>query len=395
MMQAVILCAGSSTRTYPLTVNKPKALLKVMNKTLLEHNLEQLEGLADEAVIVVGFKKKMIKEFIGNSYKKIKIRYAEQKEQLGTGHALLQAKDMINDRFVVLMGDYLYSKKDIESCLRHEHCVLAKEVNDPEKWGILSLKGNFLGKIDEKPKNTKAKLANTGLYVLDKEIFSILENIKKSERNEIELIGAVNEFAKNQKVNVKKVKDYWLPIGYPWHLLEANAFFLNKIEKTEIKGTVEKNAVIKGNVIIGKDTVIKSGTYIEGPVYIGENCVIGPNAYIRTDTTIGDNCKIRAEVYDAIIMENTTAKHFSYMAHSVIGENVNIAAGVITADYRHDAKSHITLIKGKKVDTGRRKLGAFIGDDVKTGIGTLIYPGRKIWPGKSTLPGEIVKKDIE
>lgn len=394
-MKAVILCAGSSTRTYPLTVNKPKVLLKVMNKTLLEHSLDALEGLVEEVILVVGFKKEMIKKFIGNYYKKIKIKFIEQKEQLGTGHALLQAKGLIDDKFVVLMGDDMYGKKDIASCLKHKNCVLAKEVNDPKKWGILSLNNGFLDNVDEKPKNAKSNLANTGLYVLDKNIFSILENIKKSERNEIELTDAVNEFAKKEKVFVEKARDYWIPVGYPWHLIEANVFFLNRIKKSKIEGVVEENIVIKGNVIIGKNTVVKAGTYIEGPVCIGENCVIGPNAYIRPDTTIGNNCKIRAEVYDAVIMDNTTAKHFSYIGHSVIGENNNIAAGTITADYRHDSENNKTLIKGKKVDSGRRKLGAFIGDDVRTGIGTLIYPGRKIWPGKTTLPGEIVKKDIE
>lgn len=394
MMQAVILCAGKSTRTYPLTVEKPKVLLKVMNKTLLEHNLDQLDGFVKEVILIIGFKGEMIKRFIKNKYKKINIKYVVQKEQLGTGHALMQAKDLIKDRFIVLMGDDLYSKEDIKNCLKHNHCILAKEVKDTEKWGILSLKNNFLEKIDEKPKNAASNLANNGLYVLNKEIFDILKNLKRSERKEIELTSAVNEFAKKEKIAVEKVKYYWLPIGYPWNLLEANVFFLQKI-KTDIKGTVEKNVTINGNVIIGKNTIVKSGTYIEGPVYIGENCIIGPNAYIRPDTVIEDNCNIRAEVYDAVIMENTTAKHFSYIAHSVIGENVNYAAGTITADYRHDAKNNITLIKGKKIDTGRRKLGAFIGDNVRTGIGTLIYPGRKIWPGKTTLPGEIVKKDIE
>jgi bifunctional UDP-N-acetylglucosamine pyrophosphorylase/glucosamine-1-phosphate N-acetyltransferase len=93
-------------------------------------------------------------------------------------------------------------------------------------------------------------------------------------------------------------------------------------------------------------------------------------------------------------MDKATAKHNSYIGHSVIGENCNIACGTVTADYRHDSKSNTTLVQGKKIDTGRRKLGAFIGDNVRTGIGTLIYPGRKIWPNKSTLPGQVVKEDI-
>ena len=99
------------------------------------------------------------------------------------------------------------------------------------------------------------------------------------------------------------------------------------------------------------------------------------------------------ELYDVLVMDNTTSKHTSYVAHSVIGENVNIGAGTITADYRHDGKNNMTIVNDKKIDSGRRKLGAFFGDGVHTGIGTLIYPGRKLWPSVGTLPGEIVKVD--
>jgi len=166
------------------------------------------------------------------------------------------------------------------------------------------------------------------------------------------------------------------------------------LKKYEQKGTIEKNVTIKGEVFIGEGSVIKSGTYIEGPVYIGNDCEIGPLAHIRKDTVILDKCRIgKMELFDILIMENTTGKHTGYAAHSVIGSNVNIGAGTITADYRHDGKNNMTIIKGKKVDSKRRKLGAMIGDDVCTGIGTLIYPGRKLWPNTSTLPGEIVTKD--
>jgi len=168
---------------------------------------------------------------------------------------------------------------------------------------------------------------------------------------------------------------------------------LNVMKKMQIHGKIEPNVTIKGNVFVGKGTLIKSGTYIEGPVYIGNDCEIGPNAFIRKDTVIMDMVRTRAEIVDSVLMEGVAAKHNCYIGHSVIGENVNIGAGTISADYRHDAKNNITIVNGKKVDSKRRKLGAFIGNNVNTGIGTLIYPGRKIWPNLGTLPGEIVTKD--
>ena len=390
-MQAVILAAGKSTRTYPLTLTRPKPLLKAANKTILEHNLEQLEGLVEEVIIVIGHKGEMIKDFMKGKFKSLKIRYVEQKKQLGTGDALLKAKKYIKNRFVVLAGDDFYSREDIKQCLNEKYCVLGCKVKDYSNFGILRTKGKFLEMIIEKPERFISNIANTSLYVLDNGIFDV--KIKKSQRNEYEAVDLINHL--KNKVVVKVVKDYWIPIGFPWSLLEANIFFLNKKKRSEIKGVVEKGVTIKGNVILGKKSIIKSGSYIEGPVMIGENCIIGPNAYLRPATAIGDNCKIRAEVVDSIIMKNTTAKHFSYIGHSVIGENCNIAAGTVTADYRHDCKEHITIIGGKKINSGRKKLGCFIGDNARTGINTSIYPGRSIWPGKTTLPGEIVTEDIK
>jgi len=107
-MQAVILAAGEGIRLRPLTLDKPKPLVKIDGKTLLEHNLDQLIGLIDEVILIIGYKGDMIKEYIGSEYQSMKIKYIEQKEQLGTGHALMQAKKLIKGKFLVLMSDDLY-----------------------------------------------------------------------------------------------------------------------------------------------------------------------------------------------------------------------------------------------------------------------------------------------
>jgi len=392
-MKAVIMAAGKGERCYPLTLTKPKPLLKIVNKTILEHNLEQLKGFVDEVIVVVGYKKEMIMNKVKKVYSGIKIKYVEQKKQLGTGNALMQAEKFVKGRFILMNGDDLFSREDIKNCLRHKYCVLAKKVEDPERFGIVYLKNGFVKEIVEKSENPKSNLANTGLYVFDKKIFDILNNINRTKRNEYEIPCAVNELAKNKNVYCEKVDDYWLPITYPWNYLEANVFMVEKMKKSQILGKIEPNVTIKGNVFVGEGTLIKSGTYIEGPAYIGNDCEIGPNAFIRKDTIIMDEVMTRAEIIDSVLMDKVKAKHNCYLGHSVIGENVNIGAGTIIADYRNDAKDNMTIVNGKKIDSKRRKLGSFIGDNVNTGIGTLIYPGRKIWPGLGTLPGEIITKD--
>ena len=393
-MQAVILAAGKGTRTYPLTATRPKPLLTAANKTIIEHNLEQLDGLVQEAIIVIGYMGEMIKQKLGNYFGKIKLTYVEQTEQLGSGHALMLAKEHIDERFIVLNGDDFYSREDIKNCLKHYYCVLGQKVKDPENWGIFKLKeGNNVEKLVERPKEFVSDLANTGLYVLDNKVFEI--DLQKSERGEFEIVDFITEIAKQYDVYCETVKDYWFPVRFAWDLLNINEFFLNKIKKS-IKGDVEKGVYVHGTLVVGEGTVVKSGTYIEGNVMIGKNCKIGPNCYIRGSTSIGNNCHIgqAVELKNSIVMDNSNVPHLNYVGDSIIGEKTNLGAGTIVANLRHDNGNVKTVVKGELIDTGRRKLGTIIGNNVHTGINTSIYPGRKIWPNKATKPGEVVQKDI-
>ncbi|QQR65521.1 MAG: NTP transferase domain-containing protein [Candidatus Brocadia sp.] len=392
MTQAIILAAGKSTRTWPLTVTKPKPLLKVMNKEILKHNLDALQGLVSEVIIIVGFKKEMIINEIGQKYGKLRIQYVEQSTQLGTGHAVKCVEDIIKNKFLVLGGDDIFSRKDIQACLKHKYAVLGCKVEDPSRFGVFVLSGKDVRKVVEKPQTYVSDTANTGLYVFDKNVFNF--KLKKSLRGEYEIIDYINELVKEEKVVCETVKGHWLSVGYPWDLIQANNILVSGI-KDEIKGTLENNVTVKGKIHVGKGTVILSGTYIDGNVVIGENSPIGPNCFLRGNTTIGNNCHVgqAVEIKNSIIMDKAKVPHLSYVGDSVVGENSNLGAGTITANLRHDNKNVKSEVKGELIDTGRRKFGAIIADNVHTGINTTIYPGRKIWPGIGTGPGEIVDKD--
>jgi bifunctional UDP-N-acetylglucosamine pyrophosphorylase/glucosamine-1-phosphate N-acetyltransferase len=396
-MQAVILAAGKSTRTYPLTLTKPKPLLKVANKTIIEHNLKQIEGFVDEVIIVIGYKSEMVKRFLGNKFGKVKIKYVIQNEALGNADALKLASKKIKGKFILMFGDDLYSKKDIELLLKYDNAMLAKKVSNPECFGVLKTNRGIFCKVAEKPKRFISNLVNIGCFVFSKEIFNVLDKIKLSKRGEYELTDAYNLFAKKKKIKVVQARDYWLPLTYPWSLLEANGFILSRIVSQKGKGSkIEEGAVLKGYVVVGKNTLIKSGSYIEGPVMIGDNCVIGPNCYIRNGTTIGNNCHIgqSVEIKNSIICDNTNIAHLSYVGDSIISNNCNLGAGTITANLRHDWKNIKCKINGNLIDSGRKKLGVIMGDNCKTGTHTSFYPGIKINPECWTLPGNVVKKDL-
>ena len=216
--------------------------------------------------------------------------------------------------------------------------------------------------------------------------------MKLSERGEYELTDYIKSILPIDFV----VAERWIPLTYLWNLLEANKFLISEIEENEIRGKVEDNVYIGEKVIVGEGSVIKSGSYIESNVIIGRNCKIGPNSYIRGFTSIGDNCHIgnSVEIKNSIFFENSKAPHLNYVGDSIIGANCNLGAGTIIANLRHDEANIKVEVKGKFVDTKKRKFGAIVGDNVKFGIGTLIYPGRKISSYKKTLPGEIVKKNL-
>jgi len=180
--------------------------------------------------------------------------------------------------------------------------------------------------------------------------------------------------------------------------LEANEYFLGKMKgRIAPSAIIEQGATLKGEIIAGEGTIIKNGVYIEGPAIIGKNCVIGPNCFIRAATAIGDHSHIgqAVEIKNSIIGDNTNVAHLSYVGDSIIGDNCNLGGGAITANLRHDWKNIKCMIKGELKDTGRQKLGVIMADNCKTGIHTSFYPGVKINPGCMTLPGEIVKRDLE
>jgi bifunctional UDP-N-acetylglucosamine pyrophosphorylase/glucosamine-1-phosphate N-acetyltransferase len=182
-----------------------------------------------------------------------------------------------------------------------------------------------------------------------------------------------------------------MDIGRPWDLLDANEYFLSGLQSVA-SGEIEPLATLKGSVSVGEGTIIKNGSYIVGPVIIGKNCDIGPNCYIRPGTSIGDNVRIgnAVEIKNSIIMKGTHIGHLSYVGDSIIGERCNFGAGTKVANLRHDGRTIRVTLKGKIMDSGRKKLGTIMGDDVHTGINSMINVGAVIESKAMIGPGELV-----
>lgn len=225
-MKAVILAAGIGKRMRPLTNKIPKALIKIRGKYLIQYDLEAVSEFVDEIIIVIGYKGYMIRECFGDEFNKTLIKYVEQKGQLGTGHALMSAEEQIGENeFIVMNGDDIYSREDIGNLIKEKPSVLVQKVEDPRPFGVWIEKNGFVSGFEEKSENPKSNLVNTGMYVLPPGIFQHLKTLEKTVRREYELNEAVNELAKEKPIRLVRIGGYWLPIGYPEHIKEAERFF--------------------------------------------------------------------------------------------------------------------------------------------------------------------------
>lgn len=405
-LKAIILSAGEGSRMRPLTLTKPKTMLPVAGKPIIQYNIESLRdnGITD-ILLIVRYKEEIVRNYFGDgSDFGVNISYKTQKDFLGTANAISYGEDFIDDSIIVLNGDIILDDEIIHEIIKKynylspDTLMLLTEVEDPSAFGVVEIENGNIKNIVEKPKREEApsNLVNAGIYIFNNDIFDKIRETEISERGEYEITDSVSlQIEDNKKVIGHKTSKDWIDVGRPWELIEVNEELIGKL-KTEIKGTVEAGAVIHGEVFLDEGSVIKAGVYIEGNVYIGKNCDIGPNSYIRGNTYFGDNVHVgnAVEIKNSIIMENTNVSHLSYVGDSVIGSNCNIAAGTNIANLRFDNATIKTKIKNQKIDSGRRKLGAIIGDSVKTGINSSFSPGVKVGHNSTIGSGVLLYEDL-
>ncbi|MCK9313913.1 MAG: sugar phosphate nucleotidyltransferase [Methanocorpusculum sp.] len=393
-MQCVILAAGEGSRMRPLTSSRPKVMLPLAGKPMLEHLIRNVRdsGITD-IILVVGYHEDAIRKWFDNGLKfGVSIRYVVQRKQMGTADALRTAEPFIHEQFLMLNGDMIVETSDLLKIIGQPGPVMATYTTaHPENFGVVTVENDKITTLEEKSLHPKSNIINAGAYLFKTGIFDILKKISPSSRGEYELTDALTDYIGEGRLTAYPLS-VWMDVGYPWDMLCANEHLLASISG-DILGTVEENVVIKGQLILGKGSVIKSGTYIEGPCIIGENTSVGPNAYLRPGTTVGNNCHIghAVEIKNSIIFDDTKIPHYNYIGDSVIGSRCNFGAGTKIANLRHDHG----IVKVGGVSTGRKKFGAVIGDDVLFGINCSINTGSSIGSGARVAPNSLVSGIVE
>jgi glucose-1-phosphate thymidylyltransferase len=353
-MKAVVLAAGEGARMGPFTASEPKVMIPVGNKPILEHVVEALvENGIHDLVFVVGYRKERIQSHFEDGRKfNAHIEYAA-----------------LRGPFLVVNGSSLLDAQAVADLLGSgtAPALLIAESETPEKYGVVSVGGNYVERITEKPRQPEGNLVNTGVYAFDPSAIPIMESLLSE--GHYDLPSLVSALMAKTRVRAVRTRGTWMDALYPWDLLKLNAHVLNGIGDLQ-SGTIEKDVTLRGKVTIGDGSRIRSGTYVLGPTIIGRGCEIGPNVVVYPSTSIGDNVKVQAftVIENSVVMDDGIIGPHSAISNSVVASGVRVASNLMASSDRASPQ-----VDGEwhTVDP----LGALVGEDTEIRDGVVIEPG--------------------
>jgi glucose-1-phosphate thymidylyltransferase len=331
-MKGLILSGGKGTRLRPLTYTSAKQLVPVANKPVLFYGIEALvEAGIKDIGIVVGDTHLEIKAAVGDGSKfGAKVTYIEQDAPRGLAHAVKISQSFIgNDPFVMYLGDNLLNRGIVEfvdQFVKEKPAaqILLTPVPDPQMFGVAELQGDKVHRLVEKPKEPKSNLALVGVYMFGPEIFTSVNNIKPSFRNELEITDAIQDLIdRGLRVMPHLVSGWWKDTGKLEDMLEANRLILETLTP-KIEGQIDASSRVEGTVVIDKTAVIQSSV-IRGPAVIGPGAKI-IHAYVGPFTSIGKDVEInKSEIEHSIVLEGALIHDLeTRVADSLIGRGVKI-----------------------------------------------------------------------
>ncbi|QZY54743.1 bifunctional UDP-N-acetylglucosamine diphosphorylase/glucosamine-1-phosphate N-acetyltransferase GlmU [Crassaminicella profunda] len=428
-ISAVILAAGAGTR---MKSQIPKVLHKVCGKPMVEHIIDVAEEVnAKKSIVVIGHKAEQVKEAIGHR----EVVFAIQKEQLGTGHAVMQAENFIEDEGLVLLlyGDTPLIKGETLKALINFHIkgdfqgtILTADFENPTGYGriVRDHEGNVVKIVEEKDANEKEKSIteiNSGMYCYHAKLLKeALKKITNDNQQQEYYITDVIEILRKEghKVGAFKVEDKAdiMGVNSRVQLAWAEKFMREGILTKHMEEGVTiidpKNTYVEKNVKIGMDTVLYPGVILKGDTKIGEDCIIGhntriensiiknkvqiqsstivdsfvdegctigPYAYLRPNSKLGKKVKIGdfVEVKNSSIDDGSKASHLAYVGDAEVGKNVNIGCGVVFVNY--DGKNKYKSIVEDN---------AFVGSNVNLVAPVVVRKGGYVATG-STITKEV------
>jgi NDP-sugar pyrophosphorylase family protein len=373
-MKAIILAAGEGNRLEPLTENRPKPMIPVANKPVLEHVVEAVaDAGVDEVVLVVGYGRSRIQSHFGDGDDwDVRIEYAVQEKQLGTAHAVLQARPHVDEPFLVLNGDRIIGPAAVErvstACDGDADAVATvTSVDIPTRYGVVDLDGDRVVEIREKPPAHEAStnLINAGVYAFRPSVFDRLDETVASTHGETGLPSTLNDLAAEATVRAVRYDGRWLDLTYLWDLPFLNGQLLAELDAPDADdASVSEDASVAADVAVDRGSSVRPFATIGRGVALGENVSVGAGAVVSNTVVMADaTIEPGAVVRDAVIGQNAT-----------VGANATIAGGrgdiVVEGTYHEDVR-----------------LGGVVGDNATLGADVTLAPATVVGTDATVDPG--------
>jgi glucose-1-phosphate thymidylyltransferase len=362
----------------------PKVMIPVGNRPILEHVVRALAGCAvRDITIVVGYQRERIMSHFGDGGEfGVRVDYATQERQLGTGQALsLVPAETLGEEFLLLPGDNLVDSPTLRGFLKEAAAgggpaLLVARAEAASKYGVVELDGDRVLELVEKPSVPKTHVVATGICLLDSKAAALAR--EQVSRGTHELSAVLNFLAEGGGLRAVRTAGLWADAVYPWDLIKLNQHALDSSLEGKA-GKIESGCTVKGKVLMGKGSLVRSGTYIEGPAVIGEGCEIGPNVTILPATSIGANVVVgpHTVVKNSLVMDSAAVGAFSYLERSVVGEGARVgthfSASSGGAHVQSEDGFHEVLEIGGIVGTG-----AVVKDHVSVDPGVVLGYGAHV-----------------
>ncbi len=378
MDRAVILAGGKGRNIELISGRKPKVLLKVAGKSVIEHVLDTLIELGIKDVVVVTDRPTYFEDITVRYGAKIGIRVRKQVGEEVVG-ALLSAADEIAAGALVVYGDTLAPKGAYETLLNaykrfgNPVILVVPEVDVTLYGAVTATPDGTVTGFKEKPKEAvEGAYAFGGIAIYNGKFVELLEKLGSYE-------GAVNEYIGSEVMRVAMWSGWWVDIGFPWNLIEAQYFLLSQLRESRVSegANVASTAVIKGPVIIEDEVTVEHYSIIKGPAYLGKGTFIGSHVLVRPFTSIGKENLISSysEVVWSVLQDRVSVGRNCFLGYSVVGEGAVIEGGVITKLLLADPERYgIKVLRYLKLGD-RMKLGAFIRSGGRVTVNTVLEPG--------------------
>ena len=388
---AVVLAAGEGTRLRPLTRNRPKPMLPAADRPILEHVFDALIDAGVERLhVVVGYKRDRVQDHFGPTYRNVPVSYVAQEKQLGSGHALLQAREAVADEdgFLVVNGDQVIERgmvADVFDAFEGSGAsavLAAAESADVSHYGAVVMDGDDVADLVEKPEEGDYRLLNAGVYAFDGAIFEAIEDTPRV-RGELALTDTIERLIEtDQRVRGVVTEGLWVDATYPWDLLSVAEELLLHGRVTEPQreeavwvadtAAVHDDATLQGPVVVGPDCEVRPGAVVGPYAALGRNATVGANAVVErtvldTDTRVGPN---------------TT------LLDCVTGQGVHLGAGTTVPGGPGDVRVE------DQVFTDQR-LGAVLADRVRAEGNVSVAPGTLVGPSAHLATGVAVSENIK